>query len=288
METQQQKTTTKTATLIALAIISVGSIASASYLYIHNQELAQLAHQEHNGKEQALAEHRITLDELHQSGLLLDGASKDNLQAQASIADLERKLKETDARANDLARTAVRNEKQTKELNDLRTASQQLRDQLAAARATELDLRASVDRANAEREALAHQLEQQGTAARLVNNAELAALKGRKGKLTVKARRTNEVRMAFDLPEAMASGANFKITAPGGKQFSGADPAISMSRDNSDATASMGGIGKPGSASRTSRVDLKFKTKEKLEAGIYRIDISSGKNYLQTVFLNLR
>ena len=142
----------------------------------------------------------------------------------------------------------------------------------------------------ADRDALAAKLDQQRTGAWMVNNAQVEALRGKKQKLTVKARNTREMRLAFDLPKDLASLANFRIVSPSGKTYQGNDPAISMSFEAPDgeATASLSLImGGPGSE-QPARVHLRFEPKEKLEPGVYTIDVRSGETYLNTVRLSLR
>ncbi len=270
--------------LIALSLVAAAALGSSAYLYNQQQDLEQLAQRERADKEQALAQQRLAEGKWQETSLRLDAAQLENVSLQANMADLDAKLRATDARAAQLENAAGRNAAQAKELADLRATAQRLRDELAQSKEKELDLRAGIDRAKAEREALALQMGQRDAVVRMVNNAEVDALRGRKGRLTVKARSTKEVVMAFDLPENLATAAHFKVTGPDGKQYTGSDPALSVSHDRSDATASGG----KGTGMRSSRVTLRCKPTGKLKAGVYKIDVSSGNDYLQTVYLSLR
>jgi hypothetical protein len=270
--------------IIALSLVAVGALGSTAYLLSHQQDLVDQTQHERAEKDQALAEQRLAEGKWHEVALLLDAAQLEKTALQDAITGMERKLLLTDARAVQLERAANRNGKEVKELADLRSTAQRLREELAMAKDKELELRAGLHNANAEREALALQMGQLEAGARMVNNAEVDAVRGKKGKLTVKARNTKEVHMAFDLPEALAGAANYTITAPSGRKTDGASPVLSASHDRSDATASSGQAAGPKSA----RVNLMFKPSKKMEPGVHKIDVSTGKDYLQTVYLNLR
>ena len=288
METKNTKSKAKTATIVALALLATGAIGTTAYIHDQQSALEQEVRSALADKDNALAEQQAAMARLTITSDLLSRTEQKNAEAMNSNADLISKLEKAEARASELASIGVRNAKQAKELADLKLTAQQLRDKLKDAQATELDLRTAADRANADREALAHQLDLRDAGARMVNNAQVDALKGKKAKITVKARRANELHMAFDLPEALASGANFTITSPKGTEYTGQDPSVSTSRAMNESTASATATGKASKAASTARVDLKFNPKKKLEPGVYRIDVSSGKDYLQTFYLNLR
>ena len=273
--------------IAALAIISLCGVGGTAYLYDQQKGLEEAAQVERSAKDQALAEQHATFAKLTESQKNLGAALDEKGATQEQLAAMEGKLHATEDRAAQLERLPRTDGKQARELAELKQTALQLRDQLANAAAKEQELQASADRSNAERDALARQMEQLQAAAHMVNNAELTALKGKKGKLTVKARRTTEVRMAFDLPEDLAKGANYKVTTPKGQNYTGASPAIAAVH-GSEETASMTASGKPSRTIRSSRVDLSFKPKGKLEPGVYKIDVSSGTDYLQTVYLRLR
>ena len=287
MTTQQNNSDRTSTALIACALITLGALGSATYLYVQYDGLEDAVAQGRLALDNALAEQRTAQTLVLDTRSLLDQAQQKELDDMERIAALEKDLSLNEARAASLEQTIGRNATQSKELAELRSTAQGLRDQLALALELELDLRMAADKAKADRDLLAHQLDEREVGASMVNNAELTALRGKKGKLTVKARRTNEVYMAFDLPGSLASGAHFTMTSPKGKQYSSAEPVVSASRHMSDATASVGLVAKP-DAANTSHVDLKFRPTEKMQPGIYRIEIRSGKDYLQTVFLSLR
>ncbi|MBK8531149.1 MAG: hypothetical protein IPL64_04570 [Flavobacteriales bacterium] len=259
MTTQQNNSDRTSTALIACALITLGALGSATYLYVQYDGLEDAVAQGRLALDNALAEQRTAQTLVLDTRSLLDQAQQKELDDMERIAALEKDLSLNEARAASLEQTIGRNATQSKELAELRSTAQGLRDQLALALELELDLRMAADKAKADRDLLAHQLDEREVGASMVNNAELTALRGKKGKLTVKARRTNEVYMAFDLPGSLASGAHFTMTSPKGKQYSSAEPVVSASRHRSDATASVGLVAKP-DAANTSHVDLKLPT----------------------------
>lgn len=251
------------------------------------------------------------IDEMNESKLTAERLLGEKLQLEKTIVELngtivrgdqalsasERKASELLLRveaavlhARGLEAAARKGNKAVREATELRAQQQQLDLQLTASRANERNAQEQLDRILKERDMLLARMEEMGQAARMVNNAAVEALQGRKHRLTVRARRTNEIRMAFDLPEAMAKGASFKIITPAGRNFTGADPEISLADGGTDDGGMASTLLVPMSVpmERAARVHLRFKPQSKLEAGTYRIDVLSDGAYLNTVLLNLR
>jgi hypothetical protein len=163
-----------------------------------------------------------------------------------------------------------------------------LRRQLGTAQVDQRKLQEQLDQLRAERDALVARLAQQQTV-QMVNNTSVEAVRGKRQQLTTRARRANEIRMAFDLPEHIASNASFQIISPSGKTFEGGGAALSVAPgpEQDEALAARFMLA-GGGQERASRVHLHFRPEKRLEAGTYRIDIRSGELYLNTVMLNLR
>jgi hypothetical protein len=284
---QEKKKNKQLVPILAMALVTAGALTTTAYFQ-----------SKQGGFEQSLATALADRDKAQaesvKSAMLLGEADKRLAQAHeqsaataSSMSILEGKLRETEAQADALQRSAGQNEKQSKELAQLKAAADQLRDQLETSRKAEKELLAQADKARADRDALAQQLENKAAIALMLNNSGIDAHRKKQGKLTVKARRTNEVVMAFELPEGMAKGVNYRITSPSGKVFTGAEPIVSNRNLAADATASAGSAsGKI--APKVAKVLLSFKPAKKLEPGVYRIDVSSDQEYLQSFQLNLR
>lgn len=276
------------------AIIALGLISMASLFTAFQQRQLGLSFRSTAEKER-LASERLMGDKLQlekQIGELEKRLVREKEMAngnRSTIADLEQRVKEAKERHRDLEHRARRNDRTQKDLATSEKALGELRGQLANAQGRAEDLERQLAKLQMERDGLIADLADQRNARTMVNNAQLEALRGKKGKLTVVAKRTKQIRMAFDLPEELASAANFKLIAPGGKTYESGEAAISMSIDAAEdepiaAIDMVEGI----PTKRASRVHLKFTPEKKLEPGTYRIDVRSGEHYLSTVLLELR
>lgn len=288
MSTQGMKGSNAPLAVIALAVLGSFALGSTIHLHLQREELEAEVTTERNNVERARSGQQLMQVELLETKALLERTRQQGVVAQETITAMEQRLNETLARAESLERAADRSSRRNAEMAELREAAQQLRDELDRARANEIELRTTADRAIADRDVLAARLEQREAAAIMVNNAGLDATKGKKGRLTVVARRTREVRMAFDLPEALARGANYRIIAPDGSVFDGGEPVVSTGGMPADATASASGMASPIFKRSTAHVDLRFRTTERLKPGAYRVEVLSGPDHLQTLQLNLR
>lgn len=276
--------------VITLAVLTAGAIATTGYLL---NESAGLRKGEDTGK---LNQERLLGEKLQLEKRVVEiGADltreKDAFQgSEARIAELERRVQEARDRNRNLEGKAHGYDRIRKELAEQKAQYTALEARAGRQQLSEQELRAQLDALGAERDALMARIEHQQAGAQMVNNAVVDATQGRKAKLTVKARRASELRMAFDLPEHLAAKASFKIITPTGQSFTGNDPSISMTLDamEPEALASLDLIAPMPPGARASRVNLKFTPKSKLAPGTYRIDISSGDTYLNTVLLNLR
>ncbi|MCU0319603.1 MAG: hypothetical protein MUE88_05945 [Flavobacteriales bacterium] len=206
------------------------------------------------------------------------------------IKQLQQELDEA-LRAGDRARArAGEAERLKRKVADLQRAKDEAIANLENRYNAERDLQEQLERMRVERDALTARLEQQQFGSQLVNNAVVEALRGKRGHLTIRARRANEIRMGFDLPQEMAANASFKIHSPAGRSYEGGDPAMTILHEDAphEPVAALYALSGEGPRERTARVHLKFEPKDRLVPGTYRIDICAGDVYLNTVLLNLR
>lgn len=277
-------------TIAALALLTLLAAGTTAYLWSTNTGLSSTLDQDKLHIERLFAEKLQLEKRIVDLNGRLSTTDADLAEAGNEAADLRRRVQEAIAHANGLERDARKGRNLAKEVAELRTLKQDLEAQVNATRSHEQDLQAQLDRMTRERDALAATLEEHRTAAQMVNNAEVDALRGRKGKLTVLARRTRQIRMAFDLPQDMARGTSFLIIAPDGHRYEGADPRISTTIDavEGEPMASIDLMPMGAAGERAARVHLAFTPTEKLKPGTYRIDVMTGGAYVNTVLLNLR
>lgn len=124
----------------------------------------------------------------------------------------------------------------------------------------------------------------------MANNYGLEAHK-KKDKLTVKAKKTKAIVMGFDIPFGMTEKLSFTITNPDGTKVASNNSktisyAINESIDsNTIVYASAKGFSTPGQ--HTKRVTLKYNPEEKINGGVYLIEIYADGTYLGTSQIRL-
>lgn len=274
----------------SLALVTCATIGTTVHIMNEGDRQRSAIEQERLKHERLLGD-KLQLEKLN-AGLQADLniEQEGHADARMQIAALERRVKEAQQHARDLEARSRGSNKARKELAEAQKEQARLQQELEGLRATERDLRDQLARARNERELLAVRLDQQQMGAQLVNNAEVDAVRGRQEKLTVVARRTREIRMAFDLPQHLADQARFQIISPKGTSYKGGDPVLSWTIDKpgSEPMASVELVEGTTPSARAARVHMRFNPKEKLEPGVYRIDVHSGETYLNTVLLRLR
>lgn len=273
--------------ITAMALLAGGLLFSSGKGSTNGEvDALRLANEEILGEKLQLEKQLAELERQH-------AHSKERaFEADQRALDLERRL----AAAGQTKRTGT-NDNQTgagrrmkSELAEALEARERLSRELDGARDGQRSLQDQLNMLRADRDALAARLGQLQQSARMVNNASVDAVRGKRKHLTVRARRTNEIRMAFDLPEEVARNANFKIVSPSGRTFEGGNPALSLlpGEGHDGALAARFMLAGDNGQDRAARVHLLFKPEMRLEPGTYRIDICSGELYLNTVMLNLR
>lgn len=276
--------------LAALAFLTIWGFGTTAWFWNDNHEMVRNLNAGRLIREQLLGEKLQLEKRILQLNGRIERDQEDIGGAESRIADLRKKVEQAVARAKGSEGAVRRNKDLLAEVAALRAEKERLEVIASTGASNERDLQDQLYKVTVERDALTAELEQHKAGAQMVNNAEVDALRGRKGRITVLARRTRQVRMAFDLPNNLAHQASFKIIAPDGRTYAGADPAISMTVDEvePEPTASIDMMPLSARGERASRVHLKFDPTEKLKPGTYRIDVLVGGDYLNTVLLNLR
>lgn len=277
--------------LIALlTFLTLGGLGTTSYLAMENSNMLTDVNSGKLDKERLLGEKLSVEKQVADLYGRLDNSNASLTTAERTIESMRQRVEEALARARRTDQLQQRNKELSRMLTDVREEKRAVDERLAAAERDARSFQDQLYQVTLDRDALAHTLAERNEGARMVNNAEVDALRGRKGRLTVIARRTREIRMAFDLPNGLAPGTSFRIITPDGRTYQGADPSISSTVDEAEtgAMASLDPIPAPVTGDRAARVHLRFAPQEKLKPGAYRIDVMSGGEYLNTVLLNLR
>lgn len=278
------------APLIIPGALTAGALATTAHFWQRNEKRQVEMDQGLLRNERLLGE-KLVLEKRVADASSGPGSEREERQeAEQRARDLERRLLAAEERHRTLSARAQRADRSERKARELEAALGRLHADLGASRQEADDLRLTLAGLRNERDALDARLASQTSGALMLNNTTVEAVRGTERRLTVKARRTQQIRMAFDLPAGLADAANVRITAPDGKAYGSADPVYSLERSNSsgDALASIDLTGGAYPEEGKARVHLRFDPTHKLKPGTYRIDVRSAETYLNTVMLNLR
>jgi len=166
--------------------------------------------------------------------------------------DLEKQLNAVNA---NLARVNSENEKLNKSITDLRAENEEL--------AQNLKILSSLT----------------------ADNFLVETTRG-KGKLTVKAKRTNKIAVSFAVPANVTEKLSFIITKPDGKQITDNDKAISFNVIDNDENLYASTNNDDIKVSK--KIEMVYQPKEKLRPGTYKIEIYNGNKYVGASNVRLR
>jgi predicted nucleic acid-binding Zn-ribbon protein len=120
------------------------------------------------------------------------------------------------------------------------------------------------------------------------NNFLIEALKGKKEKLTVSAKKTNKIKADFDVPSNIESQITFKVVHPDGKVVdSKKDKTISLNLIHSSSSTAIASAGMVIPV-KAKKMQMVYQPLEKLKPGIYSIDAYSNGIYLGTSKVKLK
>lgn len=120
-------------------------------------------------------------------------------------------------------------------------------------------------------------------------NYRTEALKGKKEKLTVNAKKTDKLLVYFDLPGNINNKIHFNVVTPDGKELSSdkdlaATLKIMENGDGLTASSNHKPIGKTG----TKKIEMSYKPTQKMEKGVYQFNLYNEDRFLGSTQLRLR
>lgn len=281
----------KTMNRWAIGIGVVLLLGATSAAVIYREDIGQLTHDLNGAKlrSELLLSEKLQLEK-DIAGLQSRLADMTEQEAASTrrAGNAERITADAVKRAQDYLARARHNDGLQREVAQLRAVKQDLEAHAAAADMRLAALQQENEQLRGTNNALNEQLALNARGAAMVNNGLLEAVKGGKGRLTVVARRTRDIRMAFDLPEGLSKDVSFKVITPDGKSYEGSDPRISMEVEAHVGEPMASTLPLVDGTERSARVHFHFKPEERLRPGTYRIDIRSGEQYLGTAQVRLR
>ena len=200
------------------------------------------------------------------------------------LAEAEKKLTEKEKRISSLSWETNSLRKNKKDLEELRKLKadldkdySDLKLNFAKIEAQNKELQSAVPTLEAEKKNLAEKLEQ--SQLYKADNFQVSASRSaKKEKLTIKATRTKKLIITFEVPSSMTEKISFKLVTPSGKTINADNIALSWNfQDNARTlTASLSPV--TGEFEESRNVELTYAPKEKLEKGVYKIQIISNGN----------
>lgn len=234
---------------------------------------------------------------------------KDIAKARQQIEDLKGRNTDLDTKLNTLLVTLEEKSTEVKRLNvsnrKLKSTSkqlaelQQIREDLNAQMA---GLQQTISNLTAENEILrettaalqrdksALEQELQLVALMSASDYRIEALRTKKDKLTVKAGRTQRLKIGFEMPQEIATNIQFKVTTPDGAIFNSRDNATSFTLEENDEEPILyASISPAGSEMFVSkRMQLTFKPEQKLKSGVYKVAILNGDRFIGSCEVRLK
>ncbi|MEZ5014351.1 MAG: hypothetical protein R2794_08675 [Chitinophagales bacterium] len=288
--------TVKTKVTAALATATVlAAIVFSAFYFNQNLALKDSLSEEKINAEKLLSE-KLALDKemnlLREDIAAMTGKNADmDKQLAALSGTLDKKQAElnkayVDKNALKKMQSELESAKKLKADMDMQLAS--LQDKLQAANAELLAvngdnkrLRDQVDKLNVKNKDLADNI--QVLQALVADDYLAVATKGKKEKQTIKAKRTDDIMCSFSVPEEMADQISFRIVAPTGKKIG--DERISTNIvQQENLTASID----PSGVKLNKRVEMHFRPEEKLEGGIYKIEVYNKDMYVGSCQVQLK
>ncbi len=107
-------------------------------------------------------------------------------------------------------------------------------------------------------------------------------------KLTVKAARTNRIKVSFDVPDGIETAIKFSVIKPDGTKLSGADDGIAFNVTENEAARLSANAGEASAAILSKKVEMTYKPKEKLKAGDYLIEMTNKDMHVAYCRVKLR
>ena len=240
--------------------------------------------------EKSLSEKLKLQKQFDQTKSELTGIQQKNVELKKEIASEKRQLKETRTKAEALGKDNGRVKSLEKQLSESKKNKAAIEAQLA-----ELGQKIkSLEEQNQSLDLVAKKAQAEAKKAKddlalnhsLASNFRAEAHKGKKSKLTVLAKKTKKMVVGFDVPQSLGEGVKFQVKTPSGKKYmSGSDELKAQQVSNTGLI--FASAGNP-EMEVTKRIELTFKPKDKLEAGIYHIEIINGSTKVGTCQIALR
>lgn len=291
METKKEKTRM---IAIGAGIFLVLALIFTGILYFQNKKLNQSVQQEQSNAATLLSQKHALQKEIEKFNAEIAGLKGKNKELDGILTGMTSKLNRAQTELN---RLSIEN-RDKKAIQQKLQEVQTLKDELSAqvmALTENLDnltqenitLNNTILNLQSENHELAANM--QMMQAVMANNFLIEALKGKMERPTVAARRTNKIKVDFDIPVAIQSQVHFKIKKPNGNVVdSQTDKNITMTTlgPSTELLASSSSVFS--APIKTKRISMIYKPGVKLRPGIYTIEVYNNETYLGASQIKLK
>jgi len=273
----------------ALAVLLVSFIVSAVY-FNKNRSLGKDLDNEKLKSELTLSEKLLAEKEVASLRNQLASLKGTNAEIDKILAETTKKLNDKEAELLKIQRENSKVKSLKKQLDEIAQLKNDLEKQLNAVNANLARVNSENEKLNksitdlrAENEELAQNLKILSSLT--ADNFLVETTRG-KGKLTVKAKRTNKIAVSFAVPANVTEKLSFIITKPDGKQITDNDKAISFNVIDNDENLYASTNNDDIKVSK--KIEMVYQPKEKLRPGTYKIEIYNGNKYVGASNVRLR
>jgi myosin heavy subunit len=273
-----------------LPLIGVGIIVVLLFLSLFfiktNFSLKNNLKKEKLNSEQLLSSKLLLSKEIERKKQDLESLRDRFIEINRKNEKLSSIVSEKDQRINYLSKENIALNKTKKELSDTIKQKEDIDKQFTILRLNNEELLSkmsekekSIASLEEKLKSLTMQLEQ--VALNTSNNFQISATKGKKReRLTIVAARTKKLTIDFEVPQNLTEKISFRIITPSGKSVTSDDKAMTWTFPTNprNLTASLSGL--TGEFEESRQVQLIYSPKEKLQSGLYKIEIISNNNVI--------
>jgi len=289
------KTRINRAKILAVSATILFIISLAGYAYMHKSNKSTQANlNELKLQSENLLSEKLLLDKMiDKNNKHISTLNEKNGDLNKMLAASNTKLRQKEAEIQKLQVENQKTRELEKQLAEIRKTNREMESQMAELKRNINNLEDEKNSLNAAYATLHAEnkqlIENAAILSRLAaDNFLVETFKGKKDKLTVSAKKTKKLTVEFDVPQSITATINFKVTTPQGNTFTSADGRITYIVMENEAVLYASVSPLSGELEASKRVEMVYKPKEKLTAGIYKIEIFNNSTKLGSCQVKLK
>lgn len=275
---------------IGIGVLLIASLIGTGSLYLSNQSIKNNLKEERLKNELMLSE-KLSLNKAIQDyNFKINTLINTNEELENRIEKTTKELAIKEAEATKLSRENNKVKSLKKQLAELNTLKKENETKILALKETINKLKSDNEFLNQSLTALTTENRQLAANLELLSSITadnyLMETTKRTGKLTVVAKRTKKLAINFKVPENVVESISFKLTKPDGVTIDGKskDLAVNITNYNEILYAN----NSKDEIKVSKKIEMTYQPKEKLKAGIYKVEIYNKDKYIGTCNVKLR